>query len=115
MEIKPRFNVIYLEEADSFLNSLEVKVKAKIQFNIFKCQRENDVELFKKLNDKIWEFRTRYNSMAYRLFAFWDNDSKSMVVATHGIIKKSQKTPSKEIQHAEEIMRKYYDFKNKKL
>ncbi|WP_370863210.1 type II toxin-antitoxin system RelE/ParE family toxin [uncultured Duncaniella sp.] len=46
--------------------------------------------------------------MAYRLFAFWDKESRSMVVATHGLIKKSQKTPPKEIRRAEELMKMYY-------
>lgn len=109
MEIKPRFEIVFLEEAVSFLSSLDVKVRAKIQYNIFKSQRENDVELFKKLNDNIWEFRTKYNGMSYRLFAFWDKNTRAMVVATHGLIKKTQKTPPQEIRHAEEIMKKYYN------
>lgn len=115
MEITPRFEILYLEEAANFINTLDVKVRAKIQFNIFKCQRENDVELFKKLNDNIWEFRTRYNGMAYRLFAFWDTDTKSMVIATHGLVKKTQKTPSREIHHAEELMKIYYENKKNEL
>lgn len=109
MEPNPRFNVQYLEESINFLNSLDVKTRAKIQFNIVKAQYENDPELFKKLNDTIWEFRTRFNGMAYRLFAFWDKDSRSMVIATHGIVKKTQKTPSKEIERAEAIMKMYYE------
>ena len=44
-----------------------------------------------------------------RLFAFWDSTTKSMVVATHGIIKKPQKTPPKEIKRAEDIMKLYYN------
>ena len=48
---------------------------------------------------------------SYRLFAFWDNDKETLVIATHGIIKKTQKIPSKEIAKAE-TMRKEY-FKNK--
>ncbi len=108
MECKPRFDVVYLEEALNFINSLDGKVRAKIAYNIFVCQRENNVELFKKLNEDIWEFRTKYNGMAYRLFAFWDKDTRSMVVATHGLIKKTQKTPAKEIRKAEEIMKSYY-------
>jgi phage-related protein len=35
------------------------------------------------------------------------------VVATHGIIKKPQKTPKKEIARAETIMKKYFELKNK--
>ena len=45
-----------------------------------------------------------YNSKAYRLFSFWDNvgGKETLVVATHGILKKTQKTPTKEIKKAEE-------------
>ncbi|WP_410544012.1 type II toxin-antitoxin system RelE/ParE family toxin [Xylanibacter rodentium] len=103
-----RFNVVYLEEAINFITSLDEKVRAKIAYNIFVSQHENNAELFKKLNDCIWEFRTNYKGMAYRLFAFWDKESRSMVVATHGLIKKSQKTPPKEIRRAEELMKMYY-------
>ena len=75
---------------------------------------ERNKELFKKLeNSEIWEFRTlyKYNKTAYRLFAFWDKDKETLVIATHGIIKKTQKTPSKEIAKAEAIRKEY--FKNK--
>jgi phage-related protein len=68
-----------------------------------------DPDLFKKLDDTdIWEFRTFYNRMQYRLLAFWDRngDGITLVIATHGFIKKTQKTPLKEIAKAEEI-RKY--------
>lgn len=108
METIPRFDVKYLEEAADFLNSLDVKVRRKILLNILKAQHENDPELFSKLNESIWEFRTRYNGMAYRLFAFWDKTTRSMVVATHGLVKKTQKTPAREISHAETIMKMYY-------
>ncbi len=36
----------------------------------------------------------------YRLFAFWDKDEETLVIATHGIIKKTQKTSPKEIAKA---------------
>jgi phage-related protein len=72
-----------------------------------------DDELFKKLNGEIWEFRTNYNKLAYRLFAFWDRSENKVVIATHGIIKKSNKTPLKELERAEKIRSEY--FKAKKL
>lgn len=50
--------------------------------------------------------------MAYRLFAFWDKEENAMVVATHGLIKKTQKTPANEIRKAEAIMKTYYNDKN---
>ena len=72
--------------------------------------------LFKKLNDNIWEFRTLYKSIAYRLFAFWDktNGGETLVLATHGIIKKTNNTPPKEIEKAENIRKQYFERKNKK-
>lgn len=80
-----------------------------------KAQFVNDNELFKKLNDFIWEFRTLYNGKAFRLFSFWDksNGKETLVVATHGILKKTQRTPIKEINKAEEIRKQYLEHKSK--
>jgi len=56
---------------------------------------------FKKLMgaDEIWECRIKYGSNIYRIFCFFD--SHSVVVLTHGLVKKSQKTPQREIEEAE--------------
>ena len=107
------FDVELLPEAIDFLENLDEKTREKIYYNIKKAQFVNDNELFKKLNRFIWEFRTLYNGKSYRLFSFWDNtnDKKILVVATHGILKKMQKTPSKEIKKAEDIRNKYLDYK----
>lgn len=72
-----------------------------------------DGELFKKLNDDIWEFRTIYQGFKYRLLAFWDIDTGNLVIATHGFVKKTQKTPERELAHAKALRKKYYDEKNK--
>lgn len=104
-----RFEVRYLEDEIQFINTLDVKVKDKILYDIMRSQYEINNELFKKLTDNIWEFRTRYQGMAYRLLAFWDKDTKALVIATHGFVKKKQKTPSNEIKRAEELMKKYYE------
>jgi len=111
--MKKKFEVEFLEEAQAFLESLEEKERNKIYFNLRKAQYVNDNELFKKLNDNIWEFRTLYNSKAFRLFAFWDKskNNNTIVISTHGILKKTQKTPTKEIEKAEKIRKEY--FKNK--
>ena len=69
-----------------------------------------DAEIFKKLgNTDIWEFRTLYEGKAYRLFAFWDTQTDTLVVATHGIVKKRQKTPAKEIAKAERLRQLYFE------
>ena len=71
-----------------------------------------DKELFKKLeNTEIWELRTLFNGICYRLFAFWDTENDALVIATHGIVKKTQKTPKKEIEKAERLRKEYFDYK----
>ena len=109
MEQKPRFKIVYTEEAIDFLRHLPQKVKAKVVYNIGKSMYVLDNSLFKKLeNTDIWEFRTRYNGNAYRLFAFWDTEEDTLVIATHGMIKKSQRTPLKEIEKAEAKRKEYF-------
>lgn len=109
MEQKPRFKIVYTEEAIDFLRHLPQKVKAKVVYNIGKSMYVLDNSLFKKLENKdIWEFRTLYNGNAYRLFAFWDTEEDTLVIATHGMIKKSQRTPLKEIEKAEDKRKEYF-------
>ena len=107
------FRLVLTDEAQNFIESLPEAVSYKIYYNIKRVAGgERNKELFKKLeNSEIWEFRTLYNKTAYRLFAFWVKDTETLVIATHGIIKKTQKTPSKEIAKAEAIRKEY--FKNK--
>ena len=107
------FEVDLLPQAADFLDNLDEKTREKVYYNIRKSQSIQDSELFKKLNDFIWEFRTLYKNKSYRLFAFWDNieEQRVLVIATHGILKKTQRTPSKEIEKAEEIRRQYMNNK----
>jgi phage-related protein len=107
------FKVTFLEEAKQFLDSLEEKPRDKIFYNIWKSKISKDDDLLKKLDDEIWEFRTLYNKSAYRLFAFWDETEKSMIIATHGIIKKTDKTPKKEINKAKQLRAEYLKIKKK--
>ena len=104
-----RFKVIYTSEADEFLDRLPQKAKDKILSNIRKSKYVIDPKLFKKLDGTdIWEFRTKYAGIQYRLLAFWDTATNSLVVATHGFIKKVQKTPRQQIKRAEEIIAIYF-------
>ena len=109
-----KFRVKFLEEAKEFIDKLDEKTREKIFYNIWKARTTNDKELFKKLQDEIWEFRTLYNKTYYRLFAFWDKSEKdeTIVISTHGIIKKTGKTPKSEIEKAERLMEQYFKKKN---
>lgn len=108
-----RFDVEFLQEVMDFFENIDEKARDKIIFNIHKARRSNDAKLFKKLTDEIWEFRTLYNKKQYRLFAFWDKtkEVRTLVIATHGIIKKSQKIPTKEISKAIDIRKQYFENK----
>lgn len=91
--MKSNFEIELLPEAVAFLECLDHKAREKIYYNIRKSQFVYDNELFKKLNDFIWEFRTLYNGKAYRIFSFWDKREgiETLVLATHGILKKRRK------------------------
>jgi phage-related protein len=109
-----KFEVIFLTEARDFLFEIDQKSRDKIIFNIDKAKIKNDKKLFKKLKDDIWEFRTLYNKTYYRVFAFWDKEDKqeTLALATHGIIKKTDKIPEKEIEKAKQIRQQYFELKN---
>ena len=114
--MKQKFEVLLLGDVWDFLDTLDEKIKNKILYNIDKSKYVNDPELFKKLDDQIWEFRTKYRREHYRLLAFWDktDNVETLVVATHGIIKKTSKVPRKEIERAKAIKQLYFNEKTKK-
>ena len=109
-----KFQVQFLEDAAEFLDNLNEKPREKIYYNIQKARFSNDKELFKKLKGEIWEFKTLFNKTHYRLFAFWDKTGKdeTVVISTHGIIKKTDKTPLGEIDKAENLRKLYFEHKS---
>lgn len=76
------------------------------------------INLF-SINNDIWELRTLYQGLQYRLLAFWDKTSaaETLVISTHGFIKKRGKVPDSEIQKAVQVRTTYFEekqLKNKK-
>jgi len=108
-----KFEVLFLEPAKVFLDKLDEKSREKVLFNMRKSREVNDPELFKKLSQEIWEFRTLYKNRKIRLLAFWDSieGKQTIVIATNGFIKKTQKTPSKEIERALQLRKEYMNNK----
>ena len=114
MKLEQKFKVILHREAQEFLSSLDEKTRNKIYQTFDRASLLLDPEAFKKLADTdIWEFRTLFNKKKYRVLAFWDKTQPidTLVIATHGFIKKTQRTPQKEINKAISIRELY--FKNK--
>jgi len=99
---------------EDFLNSLPGKAAQKIAW-VLKLLEDLHVlpsTYFKKLvgTDEIWECRIQFGSNTYRIFCFFL--SNSTIVLTHGIMKKSQKTPGHEIERAEAYKRDFLRRRN---
>ena len=83
-----------LSDADDFIASLPLKARAKILYNIKKSKFCSDPKLFKNLDGTdIGESRAKFAGVQYRSLAFWDDRNETLVVVTHGFVKKTQKTP----------------------
>lgn len=92
-----------------FLDSLPGKAAQKVAWvlNLLEDLDAVPSSYFKKLagTKEIWECRIQFASNAYRIFCFFVDNS--VVVLTHGLIKKSQKTPKSEIEKAEAYRRDF--------
>lgn len=105
-----------MEEANEFVASLDPKTIKKIFYNIDLAEQTNDPQLFQKLQNDIWELRTKFAGLQIRLLAFWDktDNKETVVIATHGFIKKVDKVPLNEIVRAVRLKEKYFNSKLKK-
>ena len=92
-----------------FLDSLSAKIAQKVLWTLRLLEDLGIVPsiYFKKFTgaEEIWECRIKYGSNIYRIFCFFD--SHAVVVLTHGLVKKSQKTPQREIDKAESYRKDY--------
>ncbi len=104
-----------MEEANKFIAELDPKAIRKIFYNIDLAEQTNDPKLFKKLQNEIWELRTKFGGLQIRLLAFWDksDNKETLVIATHGFIKKVDKVPANEINRAIRLRDKYFNNKFK--
>ncbi len=94
-----------------FLESLSIKERALIYKNIQKLieYKNNNFNLSDKftklLRDGIFELKVDLQNKTSRSLYFYEKNQ--MIIFTNGFIKKSQKTPSKEIEKAIRIMEAY--------
>jgi phage-related protein len=88
---------------EDFLNSLPAKVAQKVLWVLMVAEERDTLPTtyFKKLvgSDDIWECRVQFGSNDYRILCF--HVGGSVLVLTHGFMKKTRKTPAKEIERAE--------------
>lgn len=97
-----------------FINGLPGKAAQKVTWTLSLLE-ELDIlptTYFKKLvnSDGIWEVRVSRGSDSYRIFCFFIGNKA--VILTHGLVKKSQKTPPREIERAVAYKREYLARRN---
>lgn len=115
MDLRKPIKVRFLKDAEKYFLALNERIQKKFLISFEKTELGNKGSWFEKLKntDGIYEFRQSDHQKFYRIFAFWDSeDEGTLIIATHGIDKKSNKTPPKEIKKAEQIKKKYFDTKN---
>jgi phage-related protein len=116
--LNKEIEVKLLEEAEEYFNELNEKVKEKFLKSFDKTELGLKGAWFEKLSSKggIFEFRERDQDKFYRIFAFWDNETetKTLVLCTHGLDKKTNKTPKSDIERAIRIKEQYLKHKTKR-
>lgn len=102
----------YSNKQKLLLNQIEAPVRKKLFISMRKTKARIFGDWFKKMTDTkdLFEFRVESKGKFYRLFSFWDSrDGKqTLIVCTHGLIKKTNRTPKSEIEKAEEIKDMYF-------
>lgn len=116
--LKP-IKVILLNEAEDFFDQLDEKIKIKFLKSFDKTKfgyRGSWFEPLKQSNG-IFEFRQMDHRFFYRILAFWDktDNDETLILASHGFNKKTNKTPPEEIRKAEKIKKDYFINKQKNI
>lgn len=93
---------------ERFIATLSMKELLKLNYIISLLETEDriPVRFIKFIRDGLYELRMEYNSNIYRVFFIFDDGL--VVVLFNGFQKKSQKTPSGEIEKALKIKEAYY-------
>ena len=96
-----------------FYKSQEFKVQEKIEyvFDLVRFEKQVPKKFFKNLEntDGIYEIRVITTFKSIRILCFFDKGE--LVVLTNCFIKKTQKTPRKEIKMAEKLKKEYMNEK----
>ena len=95
---------------EEFLDSLDIGMKSKLVM-ILKVLQEKGNQLrepySKHLEDGIFEIRGKVGSDISRVLYFFYYGGK--IILTNGFVKKTQKTPSKEIKRAKKYRKDYIE------
>lgn len=105
--------IAYKNHFVDFYKSQDFKVQEKIEyvFDLVRFENKVPVKFFKNLEntDGIYEIRVITTFKSIRILCFFDKGD--LVVLTNCFIKKTQKTPGKEIKMAEKLKNEYMNEK----
>lgn len=100
--------LVYKDYFLTFYRALEAGAQKKIDYvlDVLKMQDRVSEKFVKYIKDGLYEIRASYNGNIYRAFFIFDEGN--IVMLFNGFQKKTQKTPSKEIEKALELKKEYY-------
>ena len=102
--------VTYGKYFNEFYSKLGKDLQDKIDwtFELIKAVNQIPKKYFKHLEstDGVYEIRVEYESNIYRILCFFDEGN--LVVLINSFQKKSQKTPSSEIELAKKLKKQYF-------
>lgn len=100
--------LVYKDYFLTFYRALEAGAQKKIDYvlDVLKMQDRVSEKFVKYIKNGLYEIRASYNGNIYRAFFIFDEGN--IVMLFNGFQKKTQKTPSKEIDRALELKKEYY-------
>ena len=105
--------VFYGEHFRNFYQGLDKKTKLKVDWtiNLLETVEHIPEKYFKHLTntDALYEIRVEIESNIYRIFSCFD--AGKLIVAINGFQKKTNKTPTSEIEKAHKIKKQYFNEK----
>lgn len=95
---------------DKFLEKLSDKERAKLIERLIQIENHNiqiaiKLKWVKKIDTNLYEIRSGFGNNIQRVFYFKKVDNHYLI--THGFIKKTQKTPIREIKRAKKLRDNY--------
>jgi len=95
-----------------FYDGLPIKDLAKLKATIYNVEEyglyvSERMEWVKKIDDDLYEVRSKLGSNIQRILYFHIIQSKYML--TNGFTKKTEKTPPRVIEHAKRLRKEYKD------
>lgn len=106
--------IFFGDKVLDFYSSQESKVQTKMEYvlDLVRFEQRVPKKFFKKLENTngIYEVRVITSQKSIRILCFQDDGN--LIVLTNGFIKKTQKTPKREIKYAEKLKKEYLKLKD---